>query len=82
MLHLILLASWACRYSATHWWVRAISEAIAISLLCLSCYWFGAAEYTTPEISSSVAVSLLGTGIGVGIRHTHTDKTPVSGAES
>jgi hypothetical protein len=64
----ILLASWITAMVATDGRVRTFFATSAVGLLCLSCYWYGASEFSAEEIIGSVAVSILGVIIGFDVR--------------
>ena len=78
MFHVTLLVTWIVATAANSRAVRLGFGAIAVAQFGLHCFWFGASEYTSVEVVSSIAVSVLGVFIGVSMKRFPDDGIEVT----
>lgn len=82
MFHVTLLVTWIVATAANNWAVRLGFGAIAVAQFGLHCFWFGISEYTSVEIVSSIAVSVVGVFIGVSMNRFPDDGIDVTNTKS
>lgn len=75
MFHIIQLTTWIVASASKDKRFRGPFAALAVGQLCLSCYWFGASEFTKIEILSSISVTILGIIIGSSMQSYQAPKT-------
>ena len=71
----VLLALWTTAMGARHWHTKAPLFFLAIGLLCLQSYWLGTGGVERIEFISSVAVTILGTIIGLTLKRVRRERS-------